>query len=532
MGITPFASTGPYVNKPDLSSSAFSASLDATPTPTWTPAFREVWPHDVRASVVVFLVALPLCLGIALASGAPLISGLVTGVIGGIVVGTVSGSHLLVSGPAAGLTAVALSAISSLGGFPAFLTALFLAGLMQIALGLLRAGLIGYYFSNSVIRGMLTGIGLIIILKQLPYVFGADAHNATEGIAAAFAARHGGAVLISIVALAILVSWDLPFMKRAAVVPGALVAVVVCTVLNELLGGMSVAGAQLVVLPPLESLGELGAALDSPRWSVIGSEAVWLTALTIAIVASMETLLSLEATDRIDPLKREAPANRELLAQGFGNTLCGLLGGLPMTGVIIRSSANVYAGARTKASAILHGVLLLVAVLSIPSLLNRIPLAVLAVVLIHNGWKLAHPRQLRYFMRQSFHQWLPFVATIAGILLEDLLVGIAIGLSLSLFFILMEHLLIPCFDREVTTEGITYLRLNKHLTFLHKASLTAALQKFPPGSHVVLDGSMCRRVDHDVVEVLREFQASTAERKLEVKVLGIDLGSSTLELGH
>ena len=508
-------------------------SLDPTPPSTWTPSFRDVWRYDLAASVVVFLVALPLCLGIALASGAPLLAGVVTGVIGGIVVGVASGSHLMVSGPAAGLTAIVLSAITTLGGFEFFLTALILAGLMQMGLGLLRAGVIGYYFPNSVIRGMLAGIGLIIIIKQLPYAIGADAFTAENGVLAAINAPHMAAVALSLVALLILFLWDMPFMKRFAVLPGALVAVLACTAINMALDpAIAIQGAQLVALPVIESLTGLGDALSSPVLGALSNPAVWTTAVTIAIIASLETLLSLEATDRMDPLKREAPANRELLAQGFGNTLCGLLGGLPMTGVIVRSSANVYAGARTKASAIFHGFLLVVAVLSIPALLNYIPLAVLAVILIHTGWKLANPKQLKIFLSQGFHQWLPFVLTIAAILLTDLLIGIAIGLTMSLFFILQEHLRAPCFVVEQQDEITTKIRLNEHLTFLHKASLTAALQVFTPGSRVFIDGSRCKRIDHDVLDVLREFKDSATNRLLHIEISGLDLTASSLGTGH
>ena len=506
--------------------------LDPAPRSTWTPSFREVWRHDLAASVVVFLVALPLCLGIALASGAPLMAGVVTGIIGGIVVGVASGSHLMVSGPAAGLTAIVLSAITTLGGFEFFLTAVVLAGLMQMALGALRAGVIGYYFPNSVIRGMLAGIGLIII-RQLPYAIGADAFTAEHGVFAAMDAPHAGAIGLSLVALFILLLWDRPFMKRFAIVPGALVAVLVCTAINMALHPeLAVQGAQLVALPVIGSLEGLDEALHSPVFAALSNAAVWTTALTIAIIASLETLLSLEATDRMDPLKREAPANRELLAQGMGNTLCGLFGGLPMTGVIVRSSANVYAGARTKASAIAHGFLLLMAVLSIPFLLNLIPLAVLAVILIHTGWKLANPKQLKLFFNQGFHQWLPFVVTVVAILLSDLLIGISIGLGISLFFVLQEHLRAPCFVVEQQDEITTKIRLNEHLTFLHKASLTAALQEFAPGSRIVIDGSRCKRVDHDVLDVLREFKASATNRLLNIDIKGIDLTASSLGTGH
>lgn len=398
----------------------------------FVPEYRQHWRRDLRASVVVFLVALPLCLGIALASGAPLIAGLVTGVIGGLVVGFASGSHLMVSGPAAGLTAVVFSAITTLGGFPALLTAVFLAGLMQAALGLLRAGSVSRYVPHAVVHGMLAGIGLIIIRGQLPYVFGADIAGAADGIVAAATHMHAGALVISLLALGLLALWEQPFMKLFAAVPGALVAVCVCALLNLALGpGLALQGGQLVNLPVIASPAALAAALQAPEWGALASSAVWVTAATIAIIASLETLLSLEATDRMDPLQRVSPANRELVAQGIGNALCGLAGGLPMTGVIARSSANVYAGARTRVAAVLHGVLLLGAVLVGPAVLNHIPLAVLAVVLIYTGWKLAHPRQVPFFYRQGLQQWLPFGVTIVAILATDLLIGIAVGLVAS-----------------------------------------------------------------------------------------------------
>ncbi|MGE0862129.1 MAG: SulP family inorganic anion transporter, partial [Gammaproteobacteria bacterium] len=452
----------------DASATGRHAILDV-PAANWAPPLRESWRADLRASIVVFLVALPLCLGVALASGAPLFSGIVTGVIGGIVVGFASGSHLMVSGPAAGLTAIVLSAITTLGSFAAFLTAVFLAGLLQVGLGWLRAGVIGYYFPNAVIRGMLAGIGIIIVLKQLPHALGYDAdyvgdetfvqpnaETTFSSLSSAFERIEPGALVLSVLSLAILVLWERPFMKRFAIVPAALVAVVMGVGLNGAFAGFAgdlvLGGEQLVSLPVIASLADLESALSFPDWRVLGSAAVWTLAATIAVVASLETLLSLEATDRMDPLKREAPANRELVAQGIGNALCGLVGGLPMTGVIVRSSANVFAGARTKASAVMHGVLLLGAVLAIPQMLNRIPLAVLAAILIYTGWKLAHPRQLRYFLDKGFHQWVPFVVTTLAILLSDLLKGIAVGLLTSTVFILLEHLRAPSYQ-VVSSDG-------------------------------------------------------------------------------
>ena len=523
-----------------------SATPLDTPAANWTPSFREAWRSDVRASIVVFLVAVPLCLGIALASGAPLFSGIVTGIIGGIVVGFASGSHLMVSGPAAGLTAIVLAAITTLG-FPAFLTAVLLAGVLQIALGLVRAGVIGYYFPNAVIRGMLAGIGIIIILKQIPHALGYDAEfegaldfqqanseNTMSSLLRAMERIETGAVLLSVLALTLMILWERPFMKRFALVPAALVAVAVGVVLNAAFAasgsGLTLAGDHLVSLPIIASLGDLRGALTSPDFGALGNAAVWTTAATLGVVASLETLLSLEATDRMDPLKREAPANRELVAQGIGNVLCGFAGGLPMTGVIVRSSANVYSGAKTKASAIMHGALLLVAVLVIPSVLNRIPLAVLAAILLFTGYKLAHPKQLVQFFRKGFHQWVPFVTTIVAILLTDLLTGIAAGLGTSLLFILLEHLRAPSFE-IVSTEGThTRLRLNAHLTFLSKANLSTTLQQFAAGSEVEVDGSAVKRIDHDAAEVLREFRASAEGRRITVRFLGLDslFGSGAL----
>lgn len=519
-------------------------SLDL-PTANWTPPFREAWRADAGASVVVFLVALPLCLGVALASGAPLLSGIITGIIGGIVVGALSGSHLMVSGPAAGLTAIVLSAITTLGSFRAFLVAVFLSGLVQIALGFLRAGVIGYYFPNAVIRGMLGGIGIIIILKQLPHAFGYDAtpegaiafqqdndENTFSSLVSTLDHIHPGAVTLSLLSLALLILWDQKFMKRVAMIPGALVAVILGVILNGVFTGggsaLAIGAEHLVALPVITSLGELRASIESPDWSVITSSAVWTVAVTVAVIASIETLLSLEATDRIDPLKREAPANRELLAQGVGNALCGLFGGLPMTGVIVRSSANVYAGAKTKASAILHGVLLLLAVVTIPLILNRIPLAVLASILIYTGWKLAHPRQLVYFLQKGSHQWLPFVVTTSAILLTDLLKGIVVGLSVSLVFILLEHLRSPSYTISAKDGSVTRITLHEHLTFLSKANLTSLLQTFGRGAQVIIDGSRVKRADHDVMEVLREFRDSSAARGVGVQVVGLELGGGGL----
>ncbi len=511
----------------------------------WTPPFREAWRSDLGASVVVFLVALPLCLGVALASGAPLFSGIVTGIVGGIVVGVLSGSQLAVSGPAAGLTAIVLSAITALGSFEAFLVAVVLAGGMQIGLGLLRAGVIGYYLPNAVIRGMLGGIGIIIILKQLPYAVG---YHAESGVAEPgnvfdllsltplWHRVHGGALALSALSMGVLVLWDQPFMQRVRLIPGPLVAVVLGVGLNALapalVPGLAIEPRDLVALPEFSSIGDVTATLASPAWAALSSPAVWKIAVTIAVVASLETLLSLEATDRIDPLKREAPANRELVAQGVGNAVAGLLGGIPMTSVIVRSSANVYAGGKTKASTIFHGIFLLLAVVAIPGLLNRIPLAVLAAVLIYTGWKLAHPRNLMHFLTKGFRQWLPFTITTAAILATDLLVGILVGLGVSLVFILLEHLQTPCYTVVLSEGRRREIRLHPQLTFLSKANLSDLLQSIPNHTTLVLDGTSCTRIDHDVLEIIREFRETAPARSIAAEIKGIDLGTTEAALAH
>jgi SulP family sulfate permease len=488
---------------------------------------------------VVFLVALPLCLGIALASGAPLFSGIVAGVVGGIVVGSLSGSQLMVSGPAAGLTAIVLSAIATLGSFQLFLVSVVLAGLMQVGLGVARAGIIGYYFPSSVIKGMLAAIGLILILKQLPHAVGYDAdyvgnesfrqpndENTFSAIGDALARVQPGAAIISALSLLVLILWSRPAFKRLKVVPAPLVVVLIGLGLNLLFTRVAPAfalGAEhLVQLPVPRSSGEFAALLTFPDWSGIVNPAVWVTAVTIAIVASLETLLSLEATDKMDPYKREAPPNRELLAQGVGNTLSGLVGGLPVTGVIVRSAANLDAGARTRWSAISHGVLLLVAVLAAGRLLNQIPLAALAAVLLYTGFKLAHPKLFVAAWRTGRRHFATFVVTIVAILLTDLLVGIGIGVSLGLLFILLEQSRAPGFN-DVTPAGgvLRRLVLPEQVTFLHKASVAQTLEAIPPGSRVEIDGRQARQLDHDVLELITDFRETARLRGIDLRIVGL-----------
>ncbi|MBU0695885.1 MAG: SulP family inorganic anion transporter, partial [Bacteroidetes bacterium] len=376
---------------------------------------------DIPASIVVFLVALPLCLGIALASGAPLFSGILSGIIGGIVVASFSGSQLSVSGPAAGLTVIVLTAITDLGSFNVFLLAVMIAGLLQILLGILKAGTIGNYFPNSVIIGMLAAIGIILILKQLPHAVGYDAdyegdyefnqadnENTFSALISAFSKFSGGAVIISAISIAILIIW--PKIKKLAIVPAPLIVVVVGILLAEIFKDsyLNLNAQQLVQIPVVESFTDFKGLFIFPDFSAISNPKLWTVAVTIAIVASLETLLSLEAVDKIDPIKRVSPTNRELIAQGIGNTIAGLVGALPMTAVIVRSSANVNSGGRTKVSAILHGLFLMISVLLIPILINKIPLACLAAILLLVGYKLAKLSLFKKMWKDGKDQFIPF----------------------------------------------------------------------------------------------------------------------------
>jgi MFS superfamily sulfate permease-like transporter len=503
--------------------------------------FASNWRRDLPAGLVVFLVAVPLCLGIALASGAPLFAGLVSGMVGGIVVSLLSGSQLMVSGPAAGLTAIVIAAIGQLGSFEAFLASVVLAGLLQLGLAALRAGIIGYFFPSSVIKGMLAAIGLILILKQLPHAVGYDVNamgdeafreagsgNTFTSLIAAARALTLGPTLLALVSLVLLVTWDRPAIKRRVrLLPGPLVVVALGVVTNELftaaVPALAIDATHRVQLPEADSIGAWLALFTTPDWSALGRGDTWRVAVTIGLVASLETLLSLEATDKIDPYKREAPPNRELFAQGVGNTLCGLIGGLPITGVIVRSSVNIDAGARTRASAFFHGLLLLVALLAFPGLLNRIPLASLAAILLYTGYKLAHPRLFRTAYRLGWNQFLPFATTVVAIVLTDLLVGIAVGLAVGAFFILKNNYEHP-FHR--TTENYHYaklirLTLSEETSFLNKASIVSTLNELPPGVEVEVDGRRARYIDYDVLEILNDFRETARLRQIKLRLLGI-----------
>ncbi|MCG3174129.1 MAG: hypothetical protein GMKNLPBB_02353 [Myxococcota bacterium] len=501
----------------------------------WFAYARE----DAAASIVVALVALPLCLGIAHASGAPLTSGLVAGIIGGLVVPFLSGSQLMVSGPAAGLVTIVYASISELGGFEIFLPAVALAGVFQIVMGLLKAGVIKFYFPTDVMRGMLAAIGLTLILKQAVHLVGYDAdyfgdtafdqenhENTFTAIAHAFGATHAGATIIGLLSLALLFLWPKIPSAKIRRFPAGLFVVLLGIGLNALFRALGsdlmVQPEHLVAMP--SSGGPLGffGAVVRPDFSAFANPKVWSAAFTIGLVASLESLLSLEATDRLDPWKRTSPPSRELVAQGAGNFLAGLLGGLPLTGVIVRSSANVNAGGRTRLSAVLHGIWLLVFVLLIPGALNLIPLSALAAILIHTGFKLSPPSLYREMARIGWWHWLPFTLTIVSILLTDLLVGILIGLFIGGGVILLRHsrspVLIP-----IGPPGSVLQRfiLPVHLSFLNKAALANMLESFPPGSRVELDARRTAHIDYDILELIHTYAGLMKERGVDLRLVGV-----------
>jgi MFS superfamily sulfate permease-like transporter len=500
---------------------------------------------DLTSGVVVFLVALPLCLGIALASGAPLFSGIIAGVIGGIFVGLLSGSQTSVSGPAAGLTVIVLNAITELGTFELFLTAVVLAGLFQLALGYLKAGIIGLYFPSAVIRGMLAAIGLILILKQIPHFFGVDTDAFNElsvwgeggglmiqNVLAAFSHIHLGALAAGALSLSILLAWDSPRLrsqKLFRILPGALVAVLAGILLNTVFinffPSMGIKADHLVNLPILHDKEALASAIAFPDWTGLFNPLVWKVAVVIALIASLETLLSIEAVDKLDPEKRHTPNNRELKAQGVGNFLSGLVGGLPMTAVIVRSSANIDSGAKTKMSAVYHAVLLLVCVLLIPGMLNLIPLSTLAAVLLVVGYKLSKPKLYKEHYSLGWNQFLPFIITITAILATDLLVGIIIGLTVGVFFILRANYKTPYFYHadehpENGRKHIT-LTLSEHVSFLNKASLQLTLDHLPEDSVVTIDGSLCQDIDYDALVIIKGFVENAKSRGIELHLVDI-----------
>lgn len=497
---------------------------------------------DILSGVVVFLVALPLCLGIALASGAPLFAGIISGVIGGIVVGILSHSQLSVSGPAAGLTAIILGAITSLGSYETFLVAVVLAGILQILLGLAKAGTISNYFPSNVIEGMLTAIGIIIILKQLPHAIGYDVdnegdfffiekgegHNTFSSLIDAINFSHLGAIIISLISLGILIAFNkLPFLRNLRAVPGALIVVVVGVILNEIFKSMgsplAIPQEHLVNLPVPSSFDEFVGQFKLPDFTMVTNPKVWIVAATIAAVASIETLLCIEAADKMDPLKRYTNTNIELFAQGAGNILSGLIGGIPMTSVIVRTSANVNSGGRTKIAAITHGVFLLIAVLAIPTILNKIPLACLAAILLMIGYKLASPKVFKHMWHSGKYQFTPFIITVVAVVFTDLLKGVGIGLVVSVFFILRANLkLAYFFKKEDYHEGETItLELAQEVSFLNKAAIKQTLGHLPTNSKLIVDASNTFYIDHDVLELIKDFlRIGSKDKNIKVELIG------------
>lgn len=496
---------------------------------------------DFASGLVVFLVALPLCLGIALASGAPLFSGIISGIVGGIVVGLLSNSHLSVSGPAAGLTAIVLTAITDLGSFNSFLLAVLIAGVIQLVLGFIKAGSISNYFPTNVIEGMLAGIGVIIFLKQIPHAIGydkdyegdeaflqSDGRNTFSELFSIFDYIQLGSILITIVSLGILIAWTkVDFLKKLKLVPAALIAVIVGILLNEFFiqsgSSLAIGSEHLVNLPVPQSFDEFKNIFVFPDFLAVSNSKVWIVAITIAVVASIETLLCIEAADRMDAQKRYTDTNIELKAQGIGNILSAILGGLPMTSVVVRTSANNNAGAKSKMSSIIHGVLLLVSVLAIPTLLNKIPLATLASILLLVGYKLANPKIIKHFWKKGKYQFIPFIATFIGVVFTDLLKGVALGIIISVLFVLKGNMRRAYnFRKEEYSEGdIIHIDLAQEVSFLNKAAIKATLNSIPSHSKVVINATDTVYIAHDVLDLIKEFKKiKSKELKISTKLVG------------
>ncbi|MEQ9405633.1 MAG: SulP family inorganic anion transporter [Cyclobacteriaceae bacterium] len=494
--------------------------------------------HDLPASLVVFLVALPLCLGIALASGAPLFSGIIAGIVGGIVVGTISGSHTGVSGPAAGLAVVVLNSIAELGSFELFLVAVVLAGFFQIIMGILKGGVIAYYFPTSIIMGMLSGIGIIIFLKQLPHAIGddrdaegdfsfiqQDGENTLTEIWHMFEFMSPGAIIITTVSLVILLMWETKYFKNHKIlrlIPGPLLAVMTGIGLNVLFGDsgpLSLRPDQMVIIPIPDGFKGFIGNFTYPDISALGNSQIYITALVIAVVASLETLLCVEASDKLDKHHRSTPTNRELIAQGTGNMISGLIGGLPVTQVIVRSSANIQSGARTKVSAITHGLFLLTSIILIPKILNMIPLATLAAILFLVGYKLAKPSTFRLIYAQGKEQFIPFIVTILGIIFTDLLTGLGLGLCVAVLFILQNNYKSSYKRKTIIDDGkeTIHIELAQELSFFNKAKMLKTLDSIPDDSRVIIDASQTSYIHFDVMEILKDFRESIEERNIELK---------------
>jgi len=501
--------------------------------------YRIIWlKHDLPAGLSVFLVALPLCLGIALASGAPLYAGLLSGIIGGLVVALISGSPLAVSGPAAGLTTLVAASIISLGDYKIFLLAVMVAGLFQLLLGLLKLGAIANYFPSSVIKGMLAAIGIILISKQIPLALGYDQPDFwTSGFLKLFSPVNflgsfenfnhhitRGAALITFISLIIIILLQRPFAKKLKVIPAPLLVVVVGIIINILFTNVnsdfSLKQTQLVNIPS-----NIFASISFPDFSKLFSTAeIWKDGIIIGLLATLETLLCIEAVDKLDKHNRITPVNRELIAQGIGNMTCGLLGAIPMTAVVVRGAANVDAGGRTKLSAFTHGLFLLLAVLLVPFLLNKIPYASLAAILIVTGYNLTKPKLFRNMWGLGWKQFLPFLITVLVILSTDLLIGVSIGLLISIYFIVQnnfkaEYKITKSTHLDIETH---YIKLNSNVTFLNKVKLRKTLDEIPEYSVLTIDGSECNFIDYDILEIVSEYHNKAHDRHIELHLKGVE----------
>lgn len=487
--------------------------------------------YDFPAGIAVFLIAIPLSLGIALASGAPLFSGLITGIIGGIIVAPLSGSALGISGASAALAVIVMSAIEKFG-FNGFLLALAVAGVIQVIMGLSKAGVIAYYFPSSVINGMLAGIGIILFIKQIPHAIGydrdyegdtsffqPDSYSSFSELINMLDYSSPTAIIISIISLAILILWEQPFLKKYRffqLFQGVIIAILAGLLINQGLHNfypeLALTDNHLVMLPVLQNTGDLLGQLHYPDFSQSGNPAIYQTALTLAVVASLTTLLSVEAVDKMDPYKRTTSANRELIAQGIGNACCGLSGGLPLAQVIVRSSINIQSGAKTKSSGVVCGLLLLIAVIFIPALLNKIPLASLASVLLVVGFKLTRPNVYKTMYKAGMYHFIPFCVTILGMVFTDLLIGLVIGLATALFSILLENYKSAFYFNESQVGNKTILKLSEHVSFLNKANIQQTLEQLPDYSEIVIDATRSKYIDYDVFEIIENFKIE-AQRK-------------------
>jgi MFS superfamily sulfate permease-like transporter len=490
--------------------------------------------HDLPSAVVVFLVALPLCLGIALGSNAPLFSGIIAGIVGGIVIGALSGSQLSVSGPAAGLTAVVIVAIGKLPTFETFLLAVVICGVFQIILGFLKAGILGDYVPNCVIKGMLAAIGLILILKQFPHLVGYDASfegdesfiqkdndNTFSSLGRALNSVSIVALIIGGLSLTFQFIWEklVPPNSKLKLIPAPLIVVLIGVMVSQYAVGSSyqLSSDHMVKIPSANSVTEFISFFSFPDFSTIMNKDVWITGLTLALIASLETLLSIEAADDLDPYQRVTNKERELKAQGVGNMLSGFIGGLPITSVIVRTSANINSGAKTKMSTIYHGIFLLLSVALIPSLLNHIPKSALAAILIFTGFKLAKPALFVMYYKKGWDQFVPFTITVLAILFTDLLTGVVIGIVVGIFFVVRSNFRTSVF--VVNDDDNKFLfRLRKDVSFLNKPIIKNKLELVPANSYVLIDTSRADYIDKDVMEVIEDFTKHASLKNIRVEI--------------